>query len=53
MLSNEELLTVCGGAAFSTLLNSITKAVDSLFELGRSVGSTLRRAITKTFCKVS
>lgn len=53
MLNNEELILVRGGAITATLLNSISRLMDTLYNLGQSVGTTLRRLVGKKVCKVS
>ncbi len=52
MLAKYELVEVKGGATTSlpTLINAITKGISLLFEIGRSVGSTMRRIFTNNFC---
>lgn len=52
-MSNEELLIVRGGGITSTFLNSLARVVTTVYNVGRAVGSTVRRIITKTICKAS
>ena len=50
-MSNEELLIVHGGLTLSTtLLNTLARFVTTSLELGRSLGTTIRRAIDKKKC---
>ena len=53
MLTNEELINIKGGGITATLLNSISRLVETLLNLGQIVGSSLRRAISKKVCKIS
>lgn len=49
-LNMQQLSKVKGGAFSSTILNSITKAVSTVFSLGQAVGSALRRFRTGNYC---
>lgn len=52
-LSNEELISVVGGSAntlTASFLNAISKCLDSLLEVGRSIGSALRRLSSQNLC---
>ena len=53
MLANEELILVRGGGITSTMLNSLSRFMETLFNFGQSVGSSLRRMISKKTCKLS
>jgi len=53
MLTNEELALVRGGGITATLLNSVSRLVDTIFNLGQTVGSTIRRLISNNVCKIS
>jgi len=53
MLTNEELLKINGGGISATLLNSLSRFMDTLYSLGQTVGSTLRRLVSKKVCKIS
>lgn len=46
----EELVNVQGGAIASSVINSINKMVSTIFSLGQSLGSALRRTYTKRYC---
>ena len=52
MLSKEELFEVKGGGITATLLNSISRLVETLLNLGQLVGSSIRRSISKKVCKL-
>lgn len=53
MLSSEELMNIKGGAITAALLNSISRIIDTLLNLGQIVGSSLRRSLSKKACKIS
>ena len=53
MLSNEEMLNVRGGGVTATLLNSISRLVETVLNLGQIVGSSIRRSLSKKACKIS
>lgn len=50
-LTNNELMNIEGGASFSaTLLNAASRAIATLLELGRNLGSAIRRTISGRYC---
>ena len=53
MLKSEELILVRGGGITATFLNSVSRLMDTLFNLGQTVGSSMRRLISKKVCKIS
>lgn len=52
MIRDEKLADYYGGAFSASLLNSIVRGVYYLLELGRSLGSALRRGITGRMCNL-
>jgi len=52
ILTKEELLEVSGGAVTASLINSIARGVTVLLELGRAIGSAIRRISSKTVCSI-
>ena len=52
MIDNEEMLLIVGGASHisGTLLKSIAKLINSALDVGRSLGSALRRVQTGNLC---
>ena len=52
-LKKEEMIQVEGGAFTSAMLNAISKAVNTLYELGRQTGSALRRILKKAHCPLN
>ena len=52
-MSKEELMNIVGGVSFSaTLLNAITKAVSTIYDIGRRLGSSIIRTKTGNVCPV-
>jgi hypothetical protein len=50
-LTNKELKMIIGGATISgTLINSLIKGINSLLDVGRYFGSSIRRLIGKSAC---
>jgi len=49
-LTDKELNYIVGGAVSGALLSNIIKGVQLIFDLGRSLGNTIRRMITKNYC---
>lgn len=47
-----ELESIIGGAiSITTLLNSLTKVVNSVLTVGRSLGSAIRRITSNDMCR--
>jgi len=51
-LNNYELKNIIGGSISGTLLNSIIKGITTLTDLGRALGTAIRRMISKSYCRV-
>lgn len=52
-LNNKELLVIDGGASLSaSFFNAISRTVSTVMEVGRSLGSAIRRLINGTYCPV-
>ena len=50
-MENDELLTIKGGTVLSaSVVNALVRAVSLALELGRSLGSYIRRSKTKNYC---
>lgn len=51
-LTNKELLNIDGGASWFTasFLNAASRALSTLMDLGRSLGTAIRRAINGSVC---
>ena len=53
-LNQEQLKKIKGGATWitSAMLNAISKATNTLYELGRQTGSALRRIVKNSYCPI-
>ena len=51
MIKEEELKQITGGALTAALLAAISKGINTIVDLGRSLGSSIRRIQTGNFCK--
>lgn len=49
-LSEQELKKIYGGAISASLLNAFSRAMSTILELGRTVGSSIRRLYNKNYC---
>ena len=50
-ISNEELMTIEGGAGITaTFLNAISRTISTLMEVGRNLGTAIRRTINGSIC---
>ncbi len=54
-MTNEELMNVVGGSVtFSAaLVTAIVSAFKGLYELGQSIGSSIRRVLGGKYCKIN
>jgi len=51
-MNNQELKDIYGGASFtSSALNAIVKAITSIYDIGRRIGSALVRYRTGNVCR--
>ncbi len=53
MLNNEEMILIKAGGIGATALNAISRLITTLLEVGRAVGSSIRRAREKKICKIN
>jgi hypothetical protein len=51
-LKNEDLIIVRGGAVTGALINALARGIETLLDLGRSLGSAIRRIKTGRLCKL-
>ena len=51
-LEDIDLINITGGEISSSLLNSISKITSTIYELGRSFGSSIRRIVTGNICQI-
>lgn len=49
-MNNYELNNIVGGQISGSILNALSRFINTLFELGRSVGSSLSRITNKNMC---
>lgn len=49
-LNNEDLLKIRGGALNATMINAIVRGIDIMIDLGRSIGSAIRRLQDNNKC---
>ena len=49
----EELITIKAGSVSGTIINAVVRSVTLALEIGRSLGSAIRRAKEKKKCKYS
>ena len=53
ILKNEEMTKVTGGSTITaSLLSAINKTVQIIFDLGQSIGNSLRRIINGEKCTI-
>ena len=52
-LDNETMKKIYGGEIPSAMLNAISKAINTLYELGKQTGSAIRRLIKNSYCKIN
>lgn len=50
ILKNNELYEIKGGALSASLLNAFSRAISTILELGRTVGSAIRSIYSGNFC---
>ncbi len=49
-LEEQELFQIKGGAITATFFNSIARLINTVLDLGRTVGSSIRRIYSKNYC---
>lgn len=52
-LNQENMKQIDGGAITSAMINAISKAVNTLYELGKATGSAIRRLISNSYCPMN
>lgn len=50
ILSNEELIKITGGSITPGIINAVTKGINAFLELGRVIGTAIRRVATGKSC---
>lgn len=51
-LNDRELKTIIGGSITATFINAIVKGFELIIEIGRSLGSSIRRVASGKSCSV-
>ncbi|MBP3765938.1 MAG: hypothetical protein J6G98_01995 [Bacilli bacterium] len=51
MIREEELKQIEGGSLTAAFLTAISRGINSIADLGRSLGSSIRRIQTGRFCR--
>ena len=53
-LDNRQLFEISGGASWfsGAFFTSISRAIETVMNVGRSLGSAIRRAVSGTICPV-
>ena len=51
-LEKKEMLEISGGAISGNLLNYVIKGFNTLLDLGRSLGSAIRRLTSNRLCQI-
>lgn len=54
-LNNKELLSIDGGATnwlTAAFFNAASRALSTIIDIGRSLGSSIRRAINGSYCSL-
>lgn len=50
-IDNDELIFIVGGFKWNgTIINALTRVVNSVVDVGRYIGSALRRMTTNNYC---
>ncbi|MFV0249930.1 MAG: hypothetical protein ACK5HP_02710 [Bacilli bacterium] len=49
-LNNKELYNIIGGAISASMIGYLVKGINSLLDLGRSLGSAIRRSQNNNLC---
>lgn len=50
-LDNNELIKITGGAITSAMITSVVRLFATVIDFGKMVGTSIRRATSKTYCK--
>ena len=49
-IENNELVKINGGGLTAAYLNAAARAVNTLLDFGRTVGSSIRRMVSRKYC---
>ncbi len=50
-MTDDKMLKVIGGSISGTVLNAISRLINTFLELGRSIGTSLRRIRSNNKCQ--
>lgn len=51
-LEKQEMLEINGGGISGTLFSSIVRGINAMLDLGRSLGSAIRRLTANRLCQI-
>lgn len=51
-LNEKEMLNISGGAISASFINAIARGINTLLDLGRSLGTSIRRSISGKICSI-
>ncbi len=51
-LNQEELKKISGGSISAAMLAAIVKGAETILDVGRSLGTAIRRIFTKNVCSI-
>ena len=52
ILKEKDLLNIVGGETTSSIFNALTRGISIFLDLGRTIGSAIRRAATGKTCSL-
>ena len=52
-LKKNQMELITGGSITSAWVNAISKAINTIYELGRQTGSALRRIVSGSYCSIN
>lgn len=50
ILNDQELVTIEGGSITASMINAFARAINTILDFGRTVGSSIRRIYSKNYC---
>lgn len=51
-LTAKEMEKINGGGLTSAFINSLSKAINTVYQLGKQTGSALRRLVSGNYCPI-
>lgn len=49
-LNNQDLYYIIGGGISASMLNSMARIIESVIEVGKMIGTSIRRLFGKNYC---